>query len=157
MDECIDGLNKATVFSTLDAKSGYWQIKIEYSQKDKTSFTSHSRLHQLIGMNFGPYNAPRTFQRTMDFILFSVKRQFVLKYLDDIVVPYKTPEQPIEHVRKVLSLLNSAGAAFKLSKCNFFTYIIAYLYLVIHPRQLEPVFHITDAILGLKPPPVLPR
>ena len=68
MDECIDSLGDATVFSTLDANAGYWHIPLHAEDKQKTAFTTHQGLYQFTRMPFGLTNAPVTFQRALDII-----------------------------------------------------------------------------------------
>jgi Reverse transcriptase (RNA-dependent DNA polymerase) len=69
MDECIDSLGDAAVFTTLDCNSGYWQIPVHPRDRDKTTFTSHYGLYQFRRLTFGLQNAPATFQRAIDVIL----------------------------------------------------------------------------------------
>ena len=152
MDECMDSLGTAKTFSTLDANSGYWQVEIDPKDRDKTAFTSHHGLYRFIRMPFGLKNAPATFQRAIDVILSSVKWQFALVYLDDIVIFSPKPEEHIEHVKKVLMLLQDAGVTIKLRKCFFFTDNIDYLGHVIRPGTLEIAPKATEAIKNLKPP-----
>ena len=86
MDECIDSLGGAQVFSTLDCNSGYWQVDIPVTDREKTAFVTHHGLFQYTRMPFGLRNAPATFQRPIDIVLSSVKWQFALVYLDDIAI-----------------------------------------------------------------------
>jgi Reverse transcriptase (RNA-dependent DNA polymerase) len=73
MDECLDSLGDATIFSTLDCNSGYWQIPIEERDRDKTAFVTHCGVHIFKRMPFGLCNAPATFQPALDMILSKVK------------------------------------------------------------------------------------
>ena len=68
MDECLDSLGDATIFSTLDCNSGYWQIPIEERDRDKTAFVTHCGVHRFKRMPFGLCNAPATFQRALDML-----------------------------------------------------------------------------------------
>ena len=95
MDECIDSLAHAKVFSTLDCNSGYWQIEIDEEDKKKAAFTSHHDLFKYTRMPFGLNNAPATFQRTIDIVLATVKLQYAIVYLDDIIVLSKDAEEHI--------------------------------------------------------------
>ena len=86
MEDCIDSLGEATIFSTLDANSGYWQIRMAEQDKTKTAFTTHHGLYQFTRMPFGLKNAPATFQRVMDIIMATVLWKFALVYIDDIII-----------------------------------------------------------------------
>jgi len=95
MDDCIDFLGDAKVFSTLDCNSGYWQIPVADEDRDKTTFVCHEGAHRYIRLPFGLSNAPATFQRAIDMILGGVKWKSCLVYLDDIIV---FSQSPGEHV-----------------------------------------------------------
>jgi len=86
MDECIDSLGDARVFSTLDCNAGYWQIPVAERDRRVPAFTCHSGAWQCVRRPFGLCNAPATFQRAMDMILAGVKWQICLVYLDDVIV-----------------------------------------------------------------------
>ena len=152
MDECIDSLGEATVFTTLDANSGYWQVEIAPEDRDKTTFTCHEGLYRVIRMPFGLKNAPATFQRAIDIILSRVKWQYALVYLDDVIIYSKTVEEHFRHVRTVLTLLQSAGISLKLKKCAFFTAAVDYLGHRIKPGKLEVASETCDAIRHAQPP-----
>lgn len=78
MDECIDFLGDAQVFSKLDANYGYWQVEIVEADLDKTAFTSPHGLYSFVRMLLGVQNAPGTFQRVIDVILLAVRWQHAL-------------------------------------------------------------------------------
>ncbi len=73
MDECIDSPGEATIFTASDCNSGYWQIPIDPSNRDKTTFKSHFGTYRFVRMPFGVRNAPATFPRAIDDILSVVK------------------------------------------------------------------------------------
>ena len=93
MDECIDSLGDARVFSTLDCNAGYWQIPVAEEDKHLTAFTCHSGAWQCVRLPFGLCNAPATFQKALDMILERVKWQICLDYLDDVIVLSRSPEE----------------------------------------------------------------
>ena len=101
MDDCIDSLGGASIFTTLDCNSGYWQIPIMPEDRDKTAFVSHAGAWQFLRMPFGLTNAPATFQRALDILLSGVKWQFCLVYLDDVIIFSKSEEEHLLHVDQV--------------------------------------------------------
>jgi len=105
MDECIDSLGEATIFSTLDCNAGYWQVAIAPEDRDRTAFVCHESAYQYKRMPFGLTNAPATFQRALDIILSEVKWQSCLIYLDDVIVYSKTEKEHVGHDDRVLRLL----------------------------------------------------
>lgn len=148
----IDSPGEAAFVLTLDANSRYWQIEIEGSDRDKSAFTSHRGLNQFFCMPFRLWNAFETFQRTAVVILKTVKSQFALVYLKDVVIFFKTSEEHFRYIREVLTLLNNANITFKLKKCQLFVKTVDYQGHVIRPRRLEIASHSTDAIHGLQKP-----
>ena len=109
MDECIDSLGDANVFTTLDAYSGYWQVGLEERDRAKTSFVCHAGQYQYKRMPFGLTNAPATFHRALDMILSPFKWKTCLVYIDDIVIFSKSVEEHIRHVDEISTALGEAG------------------------------------------------
>jgi hypothetical protein len=152
MEDCLDSLGDAKVFSTLDSNSGYWQILAAKEDREKTSFICHVGTYQFIRMPFGLVNAPSTFQRAMDVIMFSVKCKFCLVYLDDIIIYSSTIQQHLKDLDLVLGLLRRAGATLKLKKCHFFKEKVKYLGHVILPGKLQVGQSKTDTVKYAEPP-----
>eukprot|EP00170_Pyropia_yezoensis_P002053 contig_8751_g2057 len=118
MDDCIDFLGDATLFSTLDCNASYWQITLADEDKDKTNFTCHMGLFRCKRLPFGLTYAPATFERAIDIILSGQRWRTCLVYLDDIIVFSETPAEHLEHLREVLALVSKAGATLKAEKCH---------------------------------------
>jgi Reverse transcriptase (RNA-dependent DNA polymerase) len=114
MDECIDSLGDAVVFTTLDCNSGYWQIPVHPEDRDKTTFTSHYGIYRFLRLPFGLRNAPATFQRAIDIILSGVTWKTCLVYLDDVIVFSSSLQAHLEHVSEALTLLGNSGLSLKL-------------------------------------------
>lgn len=150
MEESIKSLDNATVFSTLDASNGHWQVEIENKDQDRTAFTFHHGHCRFVRMPFGFKNAPGTFQRSMNAIIGNIKWNFVLVYHDDIVILSKTPKKHIEHVQKAPKLVQRIGVTLKLRKFVFFEDTSDYLGGVIRLRRLEVATRTTDKIQKLK-------
>ena len=137
MDDCIDSLGNAVVFTTLDANCGYWQLPIRKEDQELTTFVCHKGTYKYVRMPFGLSNAPATFQRVLDIILARYRWQTCLVYLDDVIVFSSREEDHVEHVREVLNALHEAGVTLKLRKCEFFKKSVRYLGHVISPGKLE--------------------
>ncbi|MBJ5579750.1 RNA-directed DNA polymerase [Salmonella enterica subsp. enterica serovar Derby] len=92
IDDTLDRLSGAEWFSTLDLRSGYWQVNVNPDDKEKTAFTTGRGLWQFKIMPFGLCNAPATFERLMETILGGLAPEICMVYLDDIIVTRKTFE-----------------------------------------------------------------
>jgi hypothetical protein len=86
IDDTLDTLAGSRIFSTLDLKSGYWQVGIHPKDREKTAFSAGQGLWQFTVMPFGLCNAPATFERLMEHILRGLSWKTCLVYLDDIIV-----------------------------------------------------------------------
>jgi len=136
MDECIDSLGEATIFSTLDFNAGYRQVSIAPEDRVKTAVVCYEGAYQYKRMPFGLNNAPATFQRAVEIILSGEEWQSCLVYLDDVIVYAKTEEEHIGHVDHVLRLLREAGVTLRLPKCRIFRTTVEYLGHEIKPDRL---------------------
>jgi len=119
MDDCIDFLGDAKVFSTLDCKSGYWPIPMEDEDRDKTTFVCYEGAYLYIRLCFGLSNAPATFQRVVDMILAGLKWKSCLVYLDDLIVFSQSAGEHLEHVWEVFAALRGAGVSLTAKKRPF--------------------------------------
>ena len=126
-DDTLDLLATNEFFSTLDLASGYWQIAMEKTSKEKTAFTTHVGLYEFEVIPFGLCNAPATFQRLMENVLYSLIGKSCLVYLDDVLVLGRTLEEHAEHLEAVLSKIRAAGLKLKPSKCNLARKEVEYL------------------------------
>ena len=109
IDDLLDALHGAKWFSTLDLKSGYWQVPITEQDKAKTVFrTSSGQLFEFNQVPFGLCNAPATFSRLMDRLLAGLHWETCLFYLDDIIVFSSTWEEHLARLRKVFERLRHA-------------------------------------------------
>jgi len=126
MDDCIDFLGDAKVFSTLDCNSGYWQIPVADEERDKTTFVCHEGAYRYIRLPFGLSNALATFQRAIDMILGGLKWRSCLVYLDDIIVFSQSAGEHVEHLREVFAALRGAGVSLKANKCHLFQEEVEY-------------------------------
>jgi len=85
MEDCLDSLGDAPVFTSFDCTAGYWQVSLRKEDQEKTAFTTHGGIYHWLSMHFGLTNAPATFQRALDIILSGLQWQICLVYLDDVI------------------------------------------------------------------------
>ena len=118
----------AIIFTSLDLKSGYWQVEMDEESKALTTCTvGPLGFYECERMPFGLTNAPATFQHLMESCLGELHLNWCIIYLDDIIVFSKTPEEHLERLQGVFDKLAKAGLKLKPSKCEFFKSKITYL------------------------------
>ena len=119
IDDLLDQLHGASVFSSLDLQSGYHQIRIKDEDVPKTAFRTPLGHYQFRVLSFGLTNAPATFQAVMNSIFRKHIGKFVLVYLDDILIFSKSPQEHAQHLRMVLDILGQHKLYAKMPKCEF--------------------------------------
>ena len=128
IEDALDSLNGACIFTSLDLKSGYWQVELDDHSIPLTAFTvGPLGFYECIRMPFGLTNAPATFQHLMESCLGELHLHWCIIYLDDIIIFSRTPEDHIERLEGVFEKLAQAGLKLKPSKCEFFQAELKYL------------------------------
>ncbi|KAE8960370.1 hypothetical protein PR002_g30239 [Phytophthora rubi] len=147
IDETLEALGGARLFTTLDLRSGYWQIGMAPGDRGKTAFTTKQGLYRFVRMPFGLMNAPSTFQRMMNGVLRGLTWLTCLVYLDDIVVFTRGGiERHIVELATVLERLSAAGLTLKLKKCMFATKSMEYLGHELSCDGVRPVQRLVTAV-----------
>jgi Reverse transcriptase (RNA-dependent DNA polymerase)/RNase H-like domain found in reverse transcriptase len=119
IDEIFDRLEGAKHFTTLDFRSGYYQIRVKDDDVPKPCIRRRYGSFEFVVMPFGLTNAPSVFQALMNDVFWEFLDDFVIVYLDNIIIYSKSEEEHLQHVEKVLQKLKNHALFGKLSKCHF--------------------------------------
>ncbi|WVZ53099.1 hypothetical protein U9M48_004085 [Paspalum notatum var. saurae] len=148
IDILFDRLGGATVFSKIDLRSGYHQIKVREEDIPKTAFSTRYGLYEYLVMSFGLTNAPAFFMYLMNSVFMNELDKFVVVFIDDILVYSKNEKEHEEHLRIVLSRLREHKLYAKFSKCAFWLKEVAFLGhilsakgVVVDPGKVEDVLN----------------
>lgn len=137
IDDILALLGKSVCFSTLDLRSGYWQVALDEVDREKGAFTCHLGLFNFRVMPFGLSNAPGIFTQLMSIVLEGLEG-FAMAYLDDVLVFSKTPDEHIKHLEKVMERLREHNLKVKLPKCQFMKDETKYLGFIIDKEGIKP-------------------
>jgi hypothetical protein len=119
IDDIFDQLKGACVFSKIDLRSGYHQLRIRHSDIPKTAFVTCYGLYEFTVMSFGLTNAPAYFMYLMNKVFMEYLDKFVVVFIDDILIFSNYEEDHEEHLRLVLQKLREHQLYAKFSKCEF--------------------------------------
>ena len=138
IEDTLDALNGSCWFSTLDLKSGYWQVEVEERDKPKTAFTvGPLGFFECNRLPFGLSNSPATFQCLMQKVKGDLHLRSCLIYLDDIIIFSKTIEEHFVRLQEVLVRIQEAGLKLKPSKCLFLHKRLKYLGHIVSESGVE--------------------
>ncbi|KAL2251400.1 UNVERIFIED_CONTAM: Retrovirus-related Pol polyprotein from transposon [Sesamum indicum] len=138
IDDLLDQLKGATVFSKIDLRSGYWQLRIKEESIPKTAFRTRYGRYEFVVMPFGLTNAPAAFMALMNKTLQPFLDQFVIVFIDDILIYSSNPEEHEQYLRTILQILREKQLYGKFSKCEFWMEEIAFLGHVVSKEGVQP-------------------
>ena len=127
IDDLFDQLRGASVFSKIDLRSGYHQIRIAEGDIEKTAFRTRYGHYELTVMPFGLSNAPAIFMDLMNRLFREQLDTSVVVFIDDILVYSRTKEEHEVHLRWVLDIMREHQLYAKLSKCEFWLDRVSFL------------------------------
>ena len=152
IDDLFDQLQGARVFSKIDLRSGYHQLKIRSKDVPKTTFKTRYGHYEFLVMPFGLTNAPVVFMDLMNRIFQPYLDQFVIVFIDDILIYSGSKEDHEEHLRVLLQILRENQLYAKFSKCQFWLDSVAFLGHVISAEEVYVDPQNIEAIVNWKPP-----
>ena len=127
IDELLETVEGATIFSVFDLMAGYHQFPITEKDRFKTAFWTRNGLYEYNALPMGLTNAPSAFQRVIDQVLTGLTWRFALVYLDDILVFSRTFDDHLDHLHQVFRRLREANLFVRGDKCRFALRKIGYL------------------------------
>ncbi|UYV84620.1 hypothetical protein LAZ67_X002854, partial [Cordylochernes scorpioides] len=152
VDDALDNLSGARYYSSMDLRTGYWQIEVDEHDREKTAFITPDGLYEFRVMPFGLCNAPATFERMMDTVLKGLKWNICLCYLDDIVVYGPSFEEHLKRLEVVLECLQQSGLNVNHEKCLFGSRQLKILGHVVNENGIHPDPEKVEAILKFPSP-----
>ncbi|GFT00872.1 retrovirus-related Pol polyprotein from transposon 17.6 [Trichonephila clavipes] len=152
IDDLLTNIPHTNVMSTLDLRSGYFQLAISPRDIEKTAFITRNGTFAFLRMPFGLSGAAPNFQRAIDIILKPVIGRFVLVYMNDVIITSPSFKDHLDHLTQVFTLLRDAGLTLNKEKCHFARDKLKYLGLIISKEGIETDNKKIRAITEMKPP-----
>ena len=153
IEDSLDALAGAVIYSTLDMTSGYHQVEVAKEDRDKTAFvTGHGHHLRYVTMPFGLCNAPSTFQRLMERVLHGLIWKCVVVYLDDVVIYSSSIKEHMSHLQEVFKRFEAHNLKLKPRKCELFRTEVRYLGHVVSPAGIATDPRLIEKVTSWEPP-----
>ena len=148
IDDLFDQLAGSRVFSRIDLRSGYHQLKVRAEDIPKTAFRTRYGHYKFLVMSIGLTNAPAAFMKLINRVFHDYLDKFIIVFKDDILVYSKTPEDYETHLRLALERLQSEKLYAKFSKCEFWLdrvmflgHIVSEEGVAVDPAKIEAIIN----------------
>ncbi|GFT66487.1 retrovirus-related Pol polyprotein from transposon 297 [Trichonephila clavipes] len=149
IDDILDCLQNAIIFTTLDLKNGFFHVAVNERSRKFTSFVTHNGQYQFRPMPFGLSTCPSTFMRYINAIFrHLISKSIVLPYMDDVVIPNANEFQALEYLKIVLVVAFDYGLEINFKKCQFLHNTIEFLGHIIENGRLFPSPSKTKAVIN---------
>ena len=155
MNEIRDRLGKATVFTKIDLKNGYYLLRMAEGEEWKTAFRCRYGLYEYTVMPFGLCNAPSTFQSMINDVFRDLLDEGVIAYMDDILIYSETIEEHVALVRRVMEKLRKAGLCVSIKKSSFHQRSVEFLGYKISEHGIEMTTEKIESIKSWPTPKVV--
>ena len=151
LDDLFDQLKGVSVFSKIDLRSGYHQLRIKDADVHKTAFRTWYGHYKFLVMPFGLKNAPTTFMDLMNCVFRPYVDRFFMVFIDDILVYSKDREDHDTHLRVVLETLRKEHLYANLSKCEFWLREVSFLGYIVLEEGIRVDLKKIEVIIEWKP------
>ena len=152
IEDLFDQLRGASIFSKIDLRSGYYQLRVKEVDVPKTAFRTRYGHYEFLVMPFGLTNAHAAFMDLMNRVFRPYLDQFVVVFIDDILVYSKDAQEHEHHLRIVLQTLRENQLFAKLSKCDFWLKEVSFLGHIVYAKGIRVDSVKIEAIVNWKPP-----
>ena len=152
IEDLFDKLKGAGVFSKIDLRSGYYQLRVKEGDVPKTAFRTRYGHYEFLVMPFGLTNAPAAFMDLMNRVFRPYVDQFVVVFIDDILVYSKDAQEHEQHLRIVLETLREKKLYAKLSKCDFWLKEVSFLGHIVSAEGIRVDPAKIEAVVNWKSP-----
>ena len=152
IEDLFDQLKGASVFSKIDLRSRYYQLRVKEVDVPKTAFRTRYGHYEFLVMPFGLTNAPAAFMDLMNRVFRPCLDQFVVVFIDDILVYSKDAQEHEHHLRTILQTLKENQLFAKLRKCDFWLKELSFLGHIISVEGIRVDLAKIEAVLNCTPP-----
>ena len=152
IDDLFDQLKGTSIFSKIDLRSGYHQLRIKDVDVHKTAFRTRYGHYEFLVMPFGLTNAPAAFMDLMNRVFRPYVDQFFVVFIDDILMYSKDRENHDTHLRVVLETLRKEQLYAKLSKCEFWLNEVSFLGHIVSKEGIRVDPKKIKVVVEWKPP-----